>query len=314
MLLWTWAVTSFILPLLSLYTCSAQVKQTLKPIFTHKPFLVIWNAPTQDCKPRYKIDVNLKVFDAEASPIEGFVKQKLTLFYKDRLGLYPFYNENNVSMNGGLPQNSSLSEHINKLQDDVEKYTPPKSEDGLAVIDWEEWRPLWIRNWEAKDIYRTKSISLVSLKHPDWSSEKVKQEALFEFETAAKEFMARTLRRAKFQRPNQLWGYYLFPDCYNHDYKKNWENYTGRCPDVEVSRNDQLIWLWQNSTAVYPSIYLDKQLKSSENGRKFVHYRVKEAMRVSNLHHESFSLPVFVYTRLTYQSSWETLSEVGNQK
>lgn len=29
---------------------------------------------------------------------------------------------------------------------------------GLAVIDWEEWRPLWDRNWGSKRIYQTLSV------------------------------------------------------------------------------------------------------------------------------------------------------------
>uniref|UniRef100_A0A8C5J8H6 Hyaluronidase n=1 Tax=Junco hyemalis TaxID=40217 RepID=A0A8C5J8H6_JUNHY len=110
-------------------------------------------------------------------------------------------------------------------------------------------------------------------------------------------------------RPKQLWGFYLFPDCYNHDYSKNKESYTGQCPDVEKSRNDQLKWLWKESMALYPSIYLDPLLDSTPNSRKFVRARVMEAMRISQKHHDDYSLPVFVYTRPTYLRKLNVLSQ-----
>lgn len=148
-------------------------------------------------------------------------------------------------------------------------------------------------------------------RQPTWPREKVNKQAVFEFESAAQEFMVSTLRKAKSFRPKQLWGFYLFPDCYNHDYSKNKESYTGQCPDVEKTRNDQLEWLWKESMALYPSIYLDQLLDSTPNSRKFVRARVMEAMRISQQHHDDYSLPVFVYTRPTYLRKLNVLSQVG---
>nr|XP_033782417.1 hyaluronidase-2 [Geotrypetes seraphini]XP_033782418.1 hyaluronidase-2 [Geotrypetes seraphini]XP_033782419.1 hyaluronidase-2 [Geotrypetes seraphini]XP_033782420.1 hyaluronidase-2 [Geotrypetes seraphini] len=303
---------TLVLPwLLCITLASAQrgdEKPTFRPVFTRRPFLVAWNAPTQDCQPRFGVQLDFSLFDLYASPNEGFVDQNLTIFYKERLGLYPYYQDQ-VAVNGGVPQNSSLLEHLDRLQEGIDKYIRSLHKDGLAVIDWEEWRPIWVRNWQSKDIYRNASRLLVAAKHPNWSEEEVGKQALFEFEASARDFMVQTLQHAKNFRPRQLWGYYLFPDCYNHDYIKNPDTYIGHCPDVEESRNDQLAWLWKESTALYPSIYLDKMLASSENGRKFVRSRVKEAMRIANKHHEGYSLPVFVYTRPTYSRKLELLSE-----
>ncbi|XP_029455436.1 hyaluronidase-2-like isoform X2 [Rhinatrema bivittatum] len=283
-------------------------KPTFRPVFTRRPFLVAWNAPTQDCQPRFGVQLDFSLFDLQASPNEGFVDQNLTIFYKERLGLYPYY-EQQQAVNGGVPQNSSLLEHLDRLPEGINKYIRSLHKDGLAVIDWEEWRPIWVRNWQSKDIYRKASRQLVAAKHTNWSEEEVGKQAVFEFEASARDFMVKTLQHAKSYRPRQLWGYYLFPDCYNHDYNKNADTYTGRCPDVEESRNDQLAWLWKESTALYPSIYLDQVLASSENGRKFVRSRVKEARRIANKHHEGYSLPVFVYTRPTYSRKLQLLSE-----
>ncbi|NXT29910.1 HYAL2 protein, partial [Syrrhaptes paradoxus] len=289
-------------------------KPSAAPLFTRRPFLVAWNVPTQDCKPRFQVSFDFSIFDLQASPNEGFVGQNLTIFYKERLGLYPYYTGQRVAVNGGVPQNSSLSEHLARLPDDISKYIRSPTKEGLAVIDWEEWRPIWARNWKPKDIYREVSQQLVYQRHlprgPVRSREEMNKQAVFEFESAARQFMVSTLRMAKSFRPKQLWGYYLFPDCYNHDYSKNKESYTGQCPDVEKTRNDQLAWLWKESMALYPSIYLDLLLASTANSRKFVRARVMEAMRISQQHHDGYSLPVFVYTRPTYVRKLDVLSQL----
>ncbi|XP_009458923.1 PREDICTED: hyaluronidase-2, partial [Nipponia nippon] len=284
-------------------------KPSAAPLLTRRPFLVAWNVPTQDCKPRFQVPLDLSLFDLQASPNEGFVGQNLTIFYKERLGLYPYYTSQHVAVNGGVPQNSSLSEHLARLQEGISKYIRSPAKEGLAVIDWEEWRPIWARNWKPKDIYREVSQHLVYQRQPTWSREEVNKQAVFEFESAARQFMVSTLRVAKSFRPKQLWGFYLFPDCYNHDYSKNKESYTGQCPDVEKTRNDQLAWLWRESMALYPSIYLDVLLASTPNSRKFVRARVMEAMRISQQHHDGYSLPVFVYTRPTYIRKLDVLSQ-----
>ncbi|KAG9472274.1 hypothetical protein GDO78_020502 [Eleutherodactylus coqui] len=289
----------------------AMEKPTTRPIYSQRPFVAIWNAPTQECQPRHDVPFDLRLFDFHASPNEGFVDQRLTIFYKERLGYYPYYSKNNVPFYGGVPQNASISTHLRWMQEGLKKYiNKTVDEEGLAVIDWEEWRPIWLRNWHDKDIYRQFSRNLVAAHHPKWPSEDVNKQAQFEFETAARSFMEQTIQHARSARPRQLWGFYLFPDCYNHDYMQNWERYTGKCPDVEISRNDQLNWLWEASTALFPSIYLNQTLESSSQGRLFVHFRVKEAMRIANKHHKDYALPVYVYSRPTYMKMLDTLSQM----
>ncbi|KAG5835927.1 hyaluronidase-2 isoform X2 [Anguilla rostrata] len=297
--------------LLLLLVCDVIRAQDLKPtrwpLFSQKPVLLAWNAPTEDCGPRHGVNFKLSQFEIVASPNEGFVKQNLTIFYKDRLGLYPYY-ERDVAFNGGIPQSASLTAHLERMPDGVSKYIRELGARGLAVIDWEEWRPLWVRNWDTKDIYREQSRLLVAKKNPDWSTDVVNRVAQQEFEISAKKFMLETLRYAKSLRPNQLWGFYLFPDCYNHNYKSSLENYTGRCPDVEMVRNDQLTWLWTESTALFPSIYLAPKLNSTSMGRQFVRNRVLEGMRLASTG-EGVTRPVFVYTRPTYANQLTLLTE-----
>lgn len=292
-------------------SATQSLKPTRWPLYPNKPLLLSWNAPTEDCGPRHGIRFQLDMFQIVASPNEGFTKQNLTIFYRNRLGLYPYF-ESGTPVNGGLPQIASLTHHLEKLPEGIKKYIRDPNAQGLAVIDWEDWRPLWIRNWDAKNIYRNQSRLLVFKKNPTREQGWVNKMAQQEFEMSGRMFMLETLRVAKSLRPNQLWGFYLFPDCYNHNYLKSLENYTGRCPDPEMARNDQLKWLWSESTALYPSIYIGSVLRSTHYARQFVRNRVKEGMRLASVG-EGLASPVFVYTRPTYASELELLTEVRLQ-
>uniref|UniRef100_A0A8B9F9F6 Hyaluronidase n=1 Tax=Amazona collaria TaxID=241587 RepID=A0A8B9F9F6_9PSIT len=275
-------------------------KPARAPLVLHKPFMVVWNAPTEQCRLRYKVDLDLSIFDIVSNINETLSGSNVTIFYHTHLGYYPYYSDNGDPVNGGVPQNESLIKHLNKAKSDIDYCIPMKKFQGLAVIDWENWRPQWDRNWGNKSIYRNKSLEMVRRRHPQWSEDRIRKVAKEEFENAGKSFMNNTILLAEHMRPNGLWGYYLYPDCYNYDYKEHPQTYTGKCPAIESARNDLLLWLWKESTALYPSIYLDYILKSSPNALKFVHYRVKEAIRVASMARKDYVLPVFVYSRPFY--------------
>lgn len=257
------------------------------------------------------MDLDLSVFDIAANHNETLSGPNVTIFYHSHLGYYPYYTSSETPINGGLPQNQSLSKHLSKARADIDKLIPIKDFHGLGVIDWENWRPQWVRNWGSKDIYRNKSKELIRKLHPGWPQSKVENEAKEVFERAGQVFMNSTLLLAESRRPHGLWGFYLFPDCYNYGYKQHPFRYTGECPNIEHVRNDHLMWLWKESTALYPSIYLDYELKSSANTVKFVHYRVKEAMRIASIARNDYTLPVFVYSRPFYAYTFVVLSEVS---
>uniref|UniRef100_A0A7M4FXR3 Hyaluronidase n=1 Tax=Crocodylus porosus TaxID=8502 RepID=A0A7M4FXR3_CROPO len=298
--------------MLFIMTNGQLLKQAKAPLLLHKPFIVVWNAPTEQCRLRYKVDLDLSVFDIASNTNETLSGSNVTIFYHTHLGHYPFYSDNGYPVNGGVPQNESLIKHLNKAKSDIDYSIPMKKFQGLAVIDWENWRPQWDRNWGNKTIYRNKSLELVRRHHPQWSEDKLRKVAKEEFENAGKSFMNNTILLAEHMRPNGLWGYYLYPDCYNYDYKEHPQAYTGKCPDIESARNDLLIWLWKESTALYPSIYLDYILKSSPNALKFVHYRVKEAIRIASIARKDYILPVFVYSRPFYAYTFYVLTELGS--
>ncbi|XP_072136943.1 hyaluronidase-1-like [Mobula birostris] len=281
------------------------LRQTRVPIIPNKPFITVWNAPTAACKSSFGIDLNLDIFDIILNQNDSFIGQNITIFYEDKLGFYPHYTDSGVSVNGGTPQNSSLKNHLMKAKVDVEKLIPLKDFDGLSVIDWESWRPLWSRDWDQKNIYQKKSKQLVQKRHPDWSEKQVAKQAQIEYEHAAMDFMVQTLRLSKVLRPWGLWGYYGFPCCYNDKFTKN---YTGKCPGIEMKRNDQLSWLWKESIALYPSIYLNHWHRITQSTERFVHYRIKEAMRLAQ-RGANYSLPVLPYARIVYVNTTDFLTE-----
>ncbi|KAH0629998.1 hypothetical protein JD844_012531 [Phrynosoma platyrhinos] len=277
------------------------------PGILHHPFITVWNAPSQVCQEKYNVSLDLGIFDVVLNQNESFAGRDITLFYSNRLGYYPHYTEDGSPVYGGLPQNASLKDHLQKAQQDIKEVIWDVSFKGLAVVDWENWRPLWIRNWDSKDIYHNKSIDLVKEQHPDWPADKVAKAACLEFEQSARKFMEQTLALGKALRPEGFWGFYGFPNCYNYNYKD--ANYTGECPEIEKQRNEELQWLWNQSRALYPSIYLPKDLRFLNNETlKFVRHRVREAFRIVNQTGNG-SIPVLPYASVVYEFTQKFLSQ-----
>ncbi|MFT7799655.1 hyaluronidase PH-20-like [Arapaima gigas] len=267
---------------------------TAAPLFDGYPFANIWNMPTPMCK-KNNIPLDTSPFQAVTTPAK-VPDQFLFLFYSDRLGLYPYVDmATRELINGGIPQNGNLTMSLITALSDIAHYIPSETSPGLAVIDWEKWNPLWDRNLDSEAIYKNLSIAYVHMHKNSLSLAEATQEAKIQFQTAARNYMEDTLRLGTMERPRYLWGYYGFPDCYNYNGME--PGYTGQCPAKAKSKNDELLWLWQTSTALFPSIYLRTNLGSSLNALLFVRNRVQEALRVAALPQKSFTAPVYVYSR-----------------
>ncbi|XP_062272049.1 hyaluronidase-1 isoform X3 [Scomber scombrus] len=270
------------------------------------PFFSVWNAPSANCLSKYGVDLDLGTFSIVQNQNQIFMGEKITIFYESRLGLYPRYSRQGVAINGGVPQNASLVNHLRVASDDINTDIPDRDFNGLAVVDWESWRPVWERNWDTKQLYQEGSRALVQSKHPDWSPAQVEAAARAEFEEAGREFMEQTLKLGQKERPNGLWGYYGFPDCYNY-YHEN--KYTGECPPRALQRNNELFWLWNASSALYPSIYLSTTMRDlGKDVLLFTQNRILEAMRVGAQATPS-APPVFPYSRFVYTYTLDFLSQ-----
>ncbi|KAJ6667690.1 hypothetical protein lerEdw1_016011 [Lerista edwardsae] len=278
---------------------------TARPIVQHEPFVVVWNVPTARCQERFGITLPLGDFGIVENNGNVFLGQNMTIFYKNQFGLYPYISPEGEWHYGGIPQNVHLNAHLEKASKEITELLHHNFH-GLAVIDWEEWRPLWRRNWGPKNVYRQASERRVWERFPTLSTNEQSYLAEAEFEQAAKVLMERTLNMGKELRPQSFWGFYRFPDCFNDNWEKE-DNYTGHCNPAEVQRNNQLMWLWKASSALYPSIYLPPKLPSSHHQR-YVHYRLREAFRVAQFGVKQ-PLPVIAYSRVSYRHSPRYLTE-----
>ncbi|XP_046907236.1 hyaluronidase PH-20-like [Hypomesus transpacificus] len=264
------------------------------PLFERQPFIVSWNIPELVCN-RYNVTLDSSPFKGVATPAK-VPGQFLSLFYTDRLGLYPRVDQaGERQLYGGIPQRGNLRASLAKARADIIYYIPSRSRRGLAVIDWEEWRPLWVRNWGSKHIYKTLSVSHARQKKPSLTALQANIQAKKQFQAAARSYMSETLSLGRRLRPNYLWGFYLFPNCYNYGWLE--PGYTGRCSHEVRAQNDELLWLWEASSALYPSVYLQASLGDSPSAALLVRNRVHEALRVSALPKHHATAPVFVYTR-----------------
>uniref|UniRef100_H2UB23 Hyaluronidase n=2 Tax=Takifugu rubripes TaxID=31033 RepID=H2UB23_TAKRU len=276
--------------------------------FSEEPFVTIWNAPTASCLTQHGVDLDLSMFSIVHNQHQSFMGEDITIFYAEKLGLYPRYSGQKVAVNGGVPQNASLDRHLRAASEDIRSVIADKDFQGLAVVDWESWRPVWDRNWDSKRVYQEASKALVKARHPEWRPEQVEAAARAEFEEAARKFMEETLELGQNQRPNGLWGFYGFPSCYNN-YSPQSAHYTGECPEVEKKRNsEQLGWLWNVSSALYPDIYLSLELRDLHGDvLQYSRHRILEAMRAGALAPSAPS--VFPYTRMVYTYSLDFLSQ-----
>ncbi|KAL4656747.1 hyaluronidase PH-20-like [Arapaima gigas] len=272
---------------------------TAAPLFDGYPFAAIWNMPTPVCM-KNNIPLDTSPFQAVTTPAK-VPDQFLFLFYSDRLGLYPYVDmTTGQQFNGGIPQNGNLTMSLITALSDIAHYIPSETSPGLAVIDWEAWRPLWDRNWDSKEIYHTLSIAYARELDANLTSQQAEIVAKAQFQKAARDYMQDTLGLGIRERPLYLWGFYLFPDCYNY----GWDTpgYSGECSTTVKSENDELLWLWQTSTALFPSIYLHSSMGDTHNAVLFVRNTVQEAVRVAALPQHSFTAPIYVYSRPVFSN------------
>uniref|UniRef100_A0A3P8PWQ4 Hyaluronidase n=2 Tax=Astatotilapia calliptera TaxID=8154 RepID=A0A3P8PWQ4_ASTCA len=279
-------------------TLALALPPTEPPLINNHSFVAIWNAPVEHCK-RLHIPLDTAAFQSVTTPA-AVPGQFLTIFYEDRLGHYPRADSVKHKLySGGVPQNGNLTEHLARAQKQINHYISQDSSPGLAVIDWESWRPLWDQNWGSKRIYQKLSISRTLQMLPFLSLEQILKLAKKQFQRAGRHFMEKTISLGTGERPNRRWGFYLFPDCYNYGWNKL--GYTGECSHKTHKQNNQMLWLWERSTALFPSVYLHQNLRNSPRAALFVRNRVLEALRVAALPKRPYVMPVYVYCRPLYR-------------
>ncbi|KAM6169907.1 hyaluronidase-3 [Rhynchocyon petersi] len=289
--------------LLGLTLCLGCGHPPLQP--PQHPFLVLWNVPSAHCKDRFGVHLPLEILDITANYDQHFQGQNITIFYKNRLGLYPYFGPRGTVHHGGIPQLVPLGRHLAQAACQIQYILGP-SFAGLAVLDWEEWYPLWAGNYGHRQAYQAASWAWARHTFPHLDPQEQLHKAHAGFEQAARALMEDTLWLGRTLRPHGLWGFYRFPACSN-SWHSTASNYTGRCHAATLARNTQLHWLWAASSALFPSIYLPPKLPPAYY-QAFVRHRLEEAFRVARIGH-LHPMPVLAYARLTHRSSGRFLSQ-----
>ncbi|KAK6190797.1 hypothetical protein SNE40_002585 [Patella caerulea] len=238
-------------------------------ILPNHPFVVVWNVPSGGCD-AHGIKLNFSQYGIVTNKNDVFRGEMMTIFYG--IGDFPSISGSQLN-NGGVPQRGNLTLHLSKAKKQIEDLIPDANFKGISVLDFEAWRPIYQTNFDSLAKYQQLSIEVVKQLHPDWTNKtQIYNEAVKEFNEGAKNFFQSTLEVAEKLRPGGHWGYYGFPACRGVNPKTN------ICGNEQVE-NDNLSWLWELSTAVYPRIYTAVGEKINPR-QKGVEHVVNETLRM----------------------------------
>ncbi len=211
-------------------------------------YLAHWCVTTWASKTR-GIDLQARI-DLSNSTI-----QRDTVIFYQYHGKYPY----------GGPQLSDnpewMNQHLAKWRQDVQALIPDPNWTGYAVIDYEEWHPIWERTPNSpsngaadahdKDFQTDWEEYLVARKPQVLRglTGAARVRALKStYEAAARDYLMRTYREGKRLRPHAKWGFYGLPTR---------EVYVNWAPRVDPWRrmNDEMAWMWREVDVMMPSIY-----------------------------------------------------------
>ncbi|CAK1547578.1 unnamed protein product [Leptosia nina] len=246
-----------------------------------KPFRVYWNVPTMQCKSKKIPFDNLhEKYGIIQNKDDKFLGENIAILYDP--GLFPALLKDEKSgkfkfRNGGVPQEGNLDSHLDAFKNSVKQSIPDADFNGVAIIDFESWRPIFRQNFGVLTPYKNVSYDIEYKQHWWWPKTWIAAEAKQRFEDSARTFMQTTISIGKQMRPKALWGYYGFPYCFNMASNNKAED----CPKKVKLENDEAYWLWEESSALYPSVYSSQDLSSSELS-ELIRGRLREASRLKS--------------------------------
>lgn len=153
----------------------------------------------------------------------------------------------------------------------IDELVPDVNNNGLVIIDFESWRPIFRQNFGVLVPYKDVSYQIERERHPFWLRQQQEAEVrtlettlckcLFDihqeewkkinksslilprflpsnlqaekrFESAGRKYVEETLKLSRNLRPKAKWGYYAFPYCFNKGLNVN-------CPSDVKKENDR---------------------------------------------------------------------------
>lgn len=226
-------------------------------------------------------------------------------------------------MNGGVPQAANLTAHIEALRQDIVNTIPDPGFSGLAILDWEAWRPLTSENDDGLSCYTEYSKRLVRAEGGPHAANAtwVAEEATARFDAGAQAIFTATVREVKKLRPLARVGFYSQGACPKtarptppprippvaHSsstlccavlYGLTWD--AGSLPltapypytmlqcgcvgiDSSPANDDRLLWLWEEVDVLCPSIYPRTKPFNASAEAQSVNATVAEAVRAAEL-------------------------------
>lgn len=82
------------------YACS----RVEGPPLPNRPFITVWNAPTDKCTSNWNVTLDFSAFDFVVNPDQKWRGEYIVIFYNTQLGLFPYFDSDGKAVNGGLPQ------------------------------------------------------------------------------------------------------------------------------------------------------------------------------------------------------------------
>jgi hyaluronoglucosaminidase len=261
------------------------------------PYVALWNSPfptgcPATARPEWNASWTSDFRITTNYNNASFNGPQIATFYE--FGLYPSFDTRGCEqgdwncstakeINNGLPQAVDMSAHLQAARRDIERLLPDPAWDGVAAIDWESWWPSWEANsYNEYQIYRNRSVELVRSQHPSWSLPQLEAQAQTDWEVGARGLFLESLALAKKLRPHGVWGWYNYAHCAG-----SCNAAQGRCSASGEAWNDDLAWLYDETSALFPSIYLlygNATAVTNETvakNRDYVDCQLAEARRVA---------------------------------
>lgn len=233
---------AIVLAITTLLLCASLPTTTMAEYPPH-PYSAVWNSPTTEC---FGDSLDLSKFEIMQNRDDATSGGNITMF--PNIGQFPVWGTRNMTIvNGGIPQLGNLSLHLEMARQDIISLIPDEDFAGLAVIDFREWKPLYQQNFGELEIYKTESRIYTQKRHPNLNGTDLEKQAKKEFDKAARSFLEGTLFLASGLRPGGLWGYVGYPYCY--------AVIGYYCDDMGVQENEEIQWIFDASSALYPSLF-----------------------------------------------------------
>ncbi|KAK7079279.1 hypothetical protein SK128_002338 [Halocaridina rubra] len=259
---------------------------------TKTNFTVYWNVPSHQCH-GHGIYLNASKFGIVQNTDDVFAGDKVNINY--RPGRFP-YIQDGEPIYGGIPQLADFENHTITFANQVE--IMPQGYSGLAVLDFEHYLPCY--PW-AKLEYRQMSDDYIASLYPSWSNEEVKAESEKTFNSSSADLMEALLKIGTSLRPEALWGYYHYPYCKNY-------NALPECQETILNMNNNSLWIYNSSAAMYPSVYLYKENYDEESRKDMALKRISESKRLRDL--VGKDMPIMVYCWYRYHDVDEYLTDI----